>query len=165
MRMKEKTSLQSGIMNTENTIWNIYNSRLLNQAFSVDSSFSHFSFCTNLICVARARRVPHTPVVAHFIHPPVILEGSALKQRSPPAARTAMKGTPAQMGSSLSQDLHRSGAARNCLLNPISAVICLSSHGQVANSPLSSRSSGRAPKASKEMSWACGVCIRLQVGI
>lgn len=159
-------SLQSHITNAEKTsIWNMNSSQLLNQAFTVDSSFSPFPFCINLICVARAHRVPHTPVMTHCIHPPLFFKGSALKERPLPAARTEMKGTPAQMGSSLSQDLHKWGAATNCFLNPISAVICILTHRQVANSYLSSRGSGRAPKASKGMSWAFGVCTRMQVGI
>lgn len=53
---------------------------VLNQAFTVDSSFSHFPFRINLICVARARRVAHTPVMTHCIHPPLFLEGPALKE-------------------------------------------------------------------------------------
>lgn len=44
-------------------------------------------------------------------------------------------------------------------------MICILTHRQVANSYLSSRGSGRAPKESKGMSWAFGVCTRVQVGI
>lgn len=148
-----------------NSIWNRNNSRLLKQAFSVDSSLSHFPLCVNLIFVARAHRVPHTLVMTHCIHPPLFLQGTAPKERPLPAARTEVKGNACADGLQSQPRCAQMRGPRNCVSNPISAMICLLTHRQVANSPPSSRGSGRAPKVSKGMPWAFGVCIRVQVGI
>lgn len=61
----------------------------------MDTPFFHFPFCADLVSVADAQRVTCTPTGKHCIHPLLFMRdaagGTALEQRSLPAARTDTK--------------------------------------------------------------------------